>query len=646
LQLPTHFSLSGKETLDSIFTLFRLTELAQEQLRQLFGDLDETITINIGKKPLNDLYQRSNAQPAEYESRFGISYDLAQKLQQEKGVIFLPNALQLSTTRKEIRSFLEACYKECDMKAFIGQPKTFLLESGLNGQPHLSNLDWDQLESVKAILQKCLSSIPSEQKHTFFEKSLQDLRRLYKIKLRTEITDFAIDILHIRTPLPDPLRLKLEGLTKTENFKEIDSMTTDIYQFLLDTYTVPGQQVWKEPNTISLEKVQIALGTTRLQGQTPIRLQDQALLKKIAENFQQTSFYQENRTNAAFTTSWKKLYNVFEKRIRDARDTHFANSPFYNDLILKEAFNFFERFIYNLKFETITPSIKENLLNCFIARTDDWSGCTEGLAGKLQDMLVWSMGNDGSQDAALLKLKMRLIEKYWELRLAIGISGYEHETVTLKTVVNKALSEKLGLGIEYTNGSAGSLIQKYNLYVKEAEAFVQIQLDPCQGIFIPFLRSFSEQLAILQRDKESPESFLKSLGLSDKDITSYQDMISLEWDYLRIEQSLSKMLIQFLIDKKYLNPVKRATYSDRQTYQNFLNNLASSKPQLYESNGFGVAPVRPQPVVAPPQPSYVAPVRPPQPAVAPPQSRYVAPIMSNIVSGTATLYRVVNSNLQ
>ena len=221
----------------------------------------------------------------------------------------------------------------------------------------------------------------------------------------------------------------------------------------------------------------------------------------------------------------------------------------------------------------------------FISQAQDWVGCSEGLVGKLQVALEYTI-TDESIQGEILKTKKDFKNVYWELRTVQGMcpAGYARESSTFQTAVDSELSKRIGLGIGYQGGVQGSI--GYQGYINEAEAVIKMNVRSYDHVYDLYFKSFAEKLQHLTQNQESPEHLLKSLGAS---LERYQNFESGEWRYFYVEQDLPELVLHYLIEKKILEKGSKAS----NVYDSFLQELKIKNYFVYCKR-----------VTAPPQRNY------------------------------------------
>lgn len=578
-RIETHFTFNGHKALESILKIFRTAQVYQEQLKRVFFELDPKIKIGLGKKPLTDLYQHSSTAPGRFREIHGISYELAQDLQKEQGDVVLANSFNVSTYDDGMMHLLERYFYELRLAASNGQPKTFLIDTRASGKCHKANIGWYQMEDLKRLFNQLFFMMQVSSSRDVLKQNERTLINNYGEKVAKNLKDFVKQHLHV-TPLhfSSELDSKFVSLKNADSFEKIEATKAEIYQRLLDAFTVPGNRVWKEPDQVDIKDIRIKMGTAKFDDKT-----DKSLLERfevIAKEFENSAFFQKSKANFDIVPSWKSLEQVFKNRIKSSPE---YKKVYYNGPGMTiQALDFFERVVYNLIYGDLSEQSCESLRLYFIAQKQDWVGCSEGLASKMQKMLELTIG-DESIDAEILKIKKTLLDIYWEMRGAQGMcpAGYSFESATFESAVKKELTKQIGLGIGYNQGVNGS--RGYDDYVEQAESLIKRNVRPYDHIFDLFFKSFAKTFSTVQENVESPEMLLRALGINDDHlIQTNADTDTPEWrTYFNIEQKLPELVFEFLRKQGYLNIAMREEYGNARVYKKFLDELAEKNPTVY-----------------------------------------------------------------
>jgi hypothetical protein len=580
-----------------------LIEKFQEVLRDIF--LNDHFEIMGGLKPLSDFLQKDPARQKDedlqkdlaqkktedFMKKHGISVEVAEYIESEKGCLMLPSAIQVQTYSTTMMSFLETLFSNLRMEAANRQPKTFLTDTRAVGLWHASNIGMGQVKTLNIALEMILAMLKKkrQEESDFQFENYGDFIKMYASNEIKRINQFFVDLSIPAGAVNQSVLHKLDGLSSAKSLQEIQGFKREALQLFFKNHLSCSDSVWRNPaseEATSAEMDMVLIAPVQNQwealdayfrhpGRTP---PPQVLvMKRLFGYFENSGIYKSLKAlnqqdfETSYTALKKAACNNAFMLPEHTHSTHYGTTPF-NTFILH-----FQHSLYKLhlmsenlaaareedrpQLETKHKAALDKVLAIFIKNKDKgtdgktgWEACSNGFAAEFQSIHD-AISSDGTDPTLACKLEFfetlcnSILNSSWT---GLSFSEGRAERRTLVQKFKNSVSKEIGLGMDPNATNKLEAADTVPLaQAKATVAFIKQNLTSYE-LFIGFYDQLLSDLLVAEKSQENPTSLLLSpafAGLTTQATLEalFFDPVEGKWDYLGLKEWLPLEMTKWLV---------------------------------------------------------------------------------------------------
>ena len=419
--------------------------------------------------------------------------------------------------------------KDC-FRASTGNPRSVLLLATKNLKGETVK---DKDGFLKSALMHCLGALRE-----------RDIHCMAKGSLKVPVAYQKIDVSKIK---------------EAYGFSTIDRASLDVY--VLDTHCGLGKKVFEKSDEVSGDDIRLELmrdfekpvcdaswTVVKREGKEHL-----ARVEHLIERLKKSPQYKDKIVceSSEFGHSLQSLRDCFKGKFD--RWEGLAPKGFFGRELVVHAIQMLERVVYTITQKTID----DETIKQFVLRFPDkqeWAGCSEGLAGKLQQALGYLVNPNDLQGYCMLQKEALLDEfcsiKFQDKDLSHTVPGFKFGLQTCLGLSTKSRPDDLAdfnrenIAKEVTSIGHDKPSRPSLLYTKQYE----------------FIR---DQLSSALSSGEDVYGILDSLGVEKEVIEGLYDVYTGDVNTISLFQILPGFIIDYLIRNNFKTAIRRRCLFER-----------------------------------------------------------------------------------